>query len=48
MIFVFNLIVNQVLIISQLVYDWKNSPVVLKRRARFAKFYKMVSEWDEE
>lgn len=47
-VFVVNVIINQALVISQLVYDWKNSPKVLKRRARFAKFYRMVSEWDVE
>lgn len=40
--------VNLVAIICQIVDDWKYSPVVLKRRARFARFKKMVTEWDEE
>jgi len=43
-----NIVSNLVFISAQIIYDWKNSPVVLKRRARFARFYKMVREWDEE
>lgn len=43
-----NMFVNLVAIICQIVDDWKYSPVVLKRRARFARFKKMVTEWDEE
>lgn len=44
----FNIVTNLVFITAQIVNDWKNNPVVLKRRARFARFYKMVKEWDEE
>lgn len=47
-VFIFCMVVNQIAIISQIIHDWKNSPVVLKRRARFARYYKKVSEHDEE
>jgi hypothetical protein len=40
-------LVNAVVMTSQMVYDWKHSPLVKKRRAALARYLQKVMAFDE-
>jgi hypothetical protein len=43
-----NMFVNVFAIIGQIIDDWRNSPIMRKRRARFAIFKRKLRDWDQD